>query len=143
MGGWVEEVFYSYYQMAEILTRMPVQANTLERLVEIAMKAMAVHPTRSEALYVLTRYCRMTGKHEAGYTFGKMGLAIPYPKNDILFISEFVYDYALADEVAVLSSWLPGKNDETVTLYELALKGKLLSAGDRARITANIMKRKK
>ena len=139
MGGWTEEVFYSHYQKGEYILMVPDYPNVFEELLMNCLRALEVHPTRSEAIYTFVRFCRLTGRYLIGYHFGKMGLSIPYPKGDILFVNSTVYQYALADETAVCCSWL-NKPAETVRLYEQALASPEMPMVDKLRVETNLLK---
>lgn len=115
IGGWVEEVFYSNYRIAEanrLLNRSPI---------EITKAYMAAHkalPSRAEPLYQLATYNRIKGNHTIAYQYAKKGSLIPFPKEQILFISDEVYNYLIWDELAV-SAYNIGNYQES---YDICLK---------------------
>ena len=139
MGGFAEEVFYSLYQKAECVSRIPGYPGAFGEILSAAVRAYEARPSRAEALYTLARYCRCTGRYLLGYTFGALGASIPYPAQDVLFIDSHVYDYALADETGVCATWV-GRHAEASAYYRRALAGKAVPEADRIRILANLEK---
>tara|TARA_R110000868_G_scaffold81820_7_gene231418 strand:+ start:6102 stop:7343 length:1242 start_codon:yes stop_codon:yes gene_type:complete len=96
MGGWHEEIYYSKL-------RCGILKGLMERpLAEVAgcfVDAFNYRPIRAEPLWFLSRMYRMNNMPAAAYLYAKMGLDIPYPENDILFIQDDVYRWGILDEV--------------------------------------------
>ena len=97
MGGWEEEVYYSLFRLA-IIGMM--QGKPWDQIINLFLGAYNYRPCRSEPLYHIARIYRMNGYPRIGYIYAKMGLTIPMPIYDILFISQDVYDWQLLDELA-------------------------------------------
>ena len=97
MGGWEEEQFYAAFRIA--LCRGLQNKHWFE-IQQAFLEAWELRPSRAEPLHQLARVYRLMGHPKLGYMFAKMALDIPYPENDILFVSADVYKYAVLDEVA-------------------------------------------
>jgi len=73
-GGWVEEIYYSLYQMGKC---MIYDGEPYERFKKVLLDAYYYRPSRLESLYTLLLYCRTNGKCEDGYsTWGEITLEI-------------------------------------------------------------------
>jgi len=97
MGGWEEEVFYSLYRvgiLAGILNK------SWPEIQQAFLDAYEYRPIRAEPLYQIARlYRQVHNRPRLAYMYARMALEIPYPQNDILFISEDVYKYQVLDEI--------------------------------------------
>lgn len=105
LGGWFEEVWYSHYQIAKCYETL----NNVGKMELWANKAYKYHPKRAEPLYFLTRYFRICGEHYKAYHYYLKGKNIPYPKDDVLFIEESVYDGLFEYENTILACYVYGK----------------------------------
>lgn len=88
MGGWIEEVWYSYYMVAKLWLILKDE-NKFECW---ANKAYNYKRDRAEPIYELAKYFREVGQQIKSYHYYKIGVNIPYPKNDLLFIENKIYD---------------------------------------------------
>jgi glycosyltransferase involved in cell wall biosynthesis len=97
MGGWEEEAYYSLYRVAMIKA---ILDRSWEEIQQAFLDAFDFRPIRAEPLYQIARlYREVHNKPRLGFMFARMALEIPYPHQDILFISEDVYKYQILDEV--------------------------------------------
>jgi glycosyltransferase involved in cell wall biosynthesis len=96
MGGWEEEQFYSAYRIGMC---RGLQNKPWEQIQQGFLEAWEIRPSRAEPLYQIARVYRMMGHPKLGYLFAKMALDLPYPTEDILFVSEDVYKYGILDEI--------------------------------------------
>jgi glycosyltransferase involved in cell wall biosynthesis len=100
MGGWVEEVWYSLYQVA-------VLKELLERPWPETMAAyLAAHqlrPDRAEPLFRVGAYYRRREEHHLAHLFLARAHEIPCPPSDRLFVERLLYGYGIAFEHAVAS----------------------------------------
>lgn len=101
LGGWEEEVFWSRYQRALLVAGWNRPAGITELL-----EAWEYRPTRAEPLYELTRIFREETKYSLAYLFGSEGRRIAYPKDDVLFVERWIYDWGVAFEWAVAAYWV-------------------------------------
>lgn len=97
-GGWAEEVYYSLYRIA-------IAKAMLDRpwpeIMEAFLAAYNYRPIRAEPLYHIAQIYRQKFNMPAvGYMFAKAALDIPFPQNDILFVPDALYNFAILDEVA-------------------------------------------
>ena len=97
-GGWPEEVFYSLYRIA-------ISKAMLNRpwgeIMESFLVAYNYRPSRAEPLYHIAQIYRTKMQMPAvAYVFAKAASDIPFPANDILFVPDAIYNYAILDEVA-------------------------------------------
>jgi hypothetical protein len=63
------------------------------------LEAWEIRPTRAEPLHQIARIYRLMGHPRLGFLYAKMAADIPYPADDILFVSEDVYKYGVLDEI--------------------------------------------
>lgn len=96
LGGWPEEVYYSQLRCAIV---MGIMEKPLAEIAHEFIKAYNIRPTRSEPLWFLARLYRTNNMPAMAYVYARMGLEIPYPEQDILFIQDDVYRWGLLDEV--------------------------------------------
>jgi glycosyltransferase involved in cell wall biosynthesis len=102
MPGWDEETWSAHLQRARILKRMGYP-----NFITAALEAYSYRPKRSEPIYDLAKYCREQGLHEAGAEFAEIGMNIPKPDNDILFIEDYPYDFGLEEEFSICAYYSP------------------------------------
>jgi tetratricopeptide (TPR) repeat protein len=108
IGGWVEEVHYSYYQIGKCYDHMN---KPLE--MELWMnKAFEFYPKKAEPLYHLTRYFRERSQHFKAYHYYLKGRDIPYPKDDVLFIENHVYEGLFHYEATILDCYVVGRSKQ-------------------------------
>ena len=103
LGGWYEEIYYSMKRIGDAYTKL---GYSNEKIETAYMRTYNSFKHRSEPLYCLARYYRLKGDFERAYKFGKLGITIPFPKDDLLFVDRYVYDYALKDELSISSYYV-------------------------------------
>lgn len=97
MGGWGEEVYYSYYQVG--LARMRKGEDIWGYLPDL-LHAFISRPVRLESLHHLIRSCRLSGLSHLGYYLGRMGEKNLYP-GDFLFIDKGIHEWGFWDELSL------------------------------------------
>ena len=105
LGGWFEEIFYAHYQIGKCYDH-------LQKPLEMELwmnKAFEYRPQRAEPIYHLTRYFREKSQHYKAYHYYMKGRDIPYPKDDLLFIENAVYEGMFAYENTILACYINGK----------------------------------
>lgn len=103
MGGWYEEVWYSYYMISNCYS----QLNKLDEAAEWAIKGHEYHSGRAEALYEMCKKFREIGKHQDALKFYNLGKDITYPKEDRLFVNYSLYENKLFEyEMSILYYYL-------------------------------------
>lgn len=108
MGGFMEEVFWSQYQIAllqELLKKPP------EVFLKSYCKAFLLCPDRAEPLNKIATYYRFAQNYKKGYEITKLALSLPYPTHG-LFVEEWVYSYNLLLENSIDAYWI-GKYEES------------------------------
>ena len=96
MGGWEEEQFYAAYRIGMC---MGLQNKPWLEIQQAFLEAWNIRPIRAEPLHQIAKIYRLMGHPRLGYLFAKMALDLPYPENDILFVSADVYKYGILDEI--------------------------------------------
>jgi len=98
LGGWHEEVFYAHLNLghAYITTHQDSMA------LSTWMDAYNMHSQRAETIYEIAKYYRLKGKNKIAMAFCMLGRAIPYPKNDNLFIHNDVYETGFDYELSIV-----------------------------------------
>jgi glycosyltransferase involved in cell wall biosynthesis len=96
MGGWEEEQFYSAFRigMCRGLLNKP-----WEEIQQAFLESWEIRPHRAEPLHQIARVYRLMGHPRLGFLFAQMASQMPYPEEDILFVSEDVYKYGILDEI--------------------------------------------
>lgn len=109
-GDFYEEVYFSFYQVAENYC----DQNNWSKALKWYLKAYNNNPRRAEPLYKIAHYYRCKdSKHQTiACDFARLGLAIPYPKNERLFIEHKVYDYFLLEELSIAAFYVPKYRNE-------------------------------
>lgn len=134
MGGWEEEQFYAAYRIA--LCR-GLQNKPWFEIQQAFLEAWELRPNRAEPLHQLARVYRLMGHPRLGYLFAKMALEIPYPENDILFVSADVYKYAVLDEIAS-TAFYAGKPHMGYAACKKLLTENLLPESEISRVQTNL-----
>jgi glycosyltransferase involved in cell wall biosynthesis len=135
MGGWEEEVFYSLY-------RVGILAGLLNKpwpeIQQAFLDAYEYRPNRAEPLYQIARlYRQVHDRPKLAYMYARMALEIPYPQNDILFISEDVYKYQILDEVGA-TAYYAGKPHIGLAACQRLINENLVPQEHRQRCVDNL-----
>jgi glycosyltransferase involved in cell wall biosynthesis len=97
LGGWAEESWYARLQIARCLLRQGDEAGFLQH----ALAAWNDRPHRAEPLYDLAKYHRDRSLNAPATLFAATGLQIGRPKDDTLFIEDWIYDWGLREEYSI------------------------------------------
>lgn len=118
-GGWQEEVWYSKLMLGEIYQEM----NFWDQALHWYLDAYQTNRDRAESLQKIATHYRLEGKNELAYLFAKHGSRIPFPKDQLLFISDPVYKYQFDEEISIAAYYIPLFKDEGFEAADrLALK---------------------
>jgi tetratricopeptide (TPR) repeat protein len=100
LGGWFEEVWFSYYSIGNCYKEMGDMVNA----VHYWMEAFQYFPQRLENLYEIISHYRYVGKNNLSYLYCDMALKKlkQNPTPDYLFLQKGVYDYKLLYEMSVI-----------------------------------------
>lgn len=96
MGGWEEEQFYAAYRVGMC---RGLQEKPWIEIQQAFLEAWELRPTRAEPLHQIARVYRLMGHPRLGFLYAKMAADIPYPADDILFVSEDIYRWGILDEI--------------------------------------------
>jgi len=140
MGGWKEEVYYSYYRIAKA---KELKNNEWEDIQKAYMAAWKFLPTRIEPLHKIAEHYRKSDDFETAYRYAKIGSGINYPTDQSLFLFKDVYDWKIWDELSV-SSYYVGKYQESVDAAAKALDSGMVPSYEIERLkeTINFSKNK-
>ena len=137
LGGWPEEVYYSLYRVA---IAKAVQEKPWHEIKEAFLTAYNYRPSRAEPLFHIAQVYRMKFNQPAvAYIYAKMAADIPYPKDDILFIPDILYKFAILDELASVS-YYAGRPDVGYMASKALLEQNRVPDSEVARVQANYVK---
>ena len=102
MGGWYEEIWYSYY----MISRCYFLLNDFEKFEAWAIKAYKNRRERSEPIYHLVKYFRENSQHFKAWHYLLLGKSIGFPSNDLLFMEKEVYSYLFDYEETILHYYI-------------------------------------
>ena len=93
LGGWVEEVWHSWFNMGHCYKEMGDHTMSLH----CWMEAYAAFPNRAESLYEIIQHYRVVGKCRLAQTFYETAKQTmkEFPERDYLFMQKDVYDYKI------------------------------------------------
>ena len=114
IGGWVQEVWYSYYYIGNCYSKMGDHINA----VHYWMEGYQYYPNRIENLYKIIEHYRIKGKNVLSHAFYELA---DYQRsidktNDHLFLEKNIYEYKLDYEFTILAYYRNTKNID-VTPY--------------------------
>lgn len=118
-GGWQEEVWYSKMMIGEIYEDLDFWDQALHWYLE----AFQSNYARAEPLQKIATHYRLKGQNDLAYLFAKQGSKIPFPKDQLLFISDPVYKYQFDEEISIAAYYIPQFKEEGFEAADrLALK---------------------
>ena len=133
LGGWNEEVFYSYYQAGRI---MEILKKEFDEIIRMYFQAYQVAPWRAESLWAAARLCRNYCRWDQAYRFAKQALKIQYPEG-ALFVGQGIYEWAILDEFAISAYWTEHFYESRMASIQL-LKDAKFPPDQKDRIEANL-----
>lgn len=102
LGGWVEEVYYSLFQIAQLKVEL---GRSVDEVTQAFLRAYEYRPQRAESLYYLARYLRFNDRIKLAYIYALGAVNTPM-SNDKLFINYEAYGWQAKDELAVAAYWV-------------------------------------
>ena len=102
MGRWLEEAWFSAFQVGVLYKRL----NNIHKFEYWMQKAHDMRPWRAEPMYHLTEYFRVAGKLHKAYEYCKIGAQIKYPEQDVLFVEKFPHTGGFAYEKTILDYYV-------------------------------------
>jgi hypothetical protein len=133
LGGWQEEIFYSYYTIIHSKIRLE---RPFEEILDDMFKSYFYHPQSAESLYEVLRYCRVKKLYSIGYYIGKIAQQIKLPTTEKLFVRKSIYQYQILDELSVCAYHI-GRFEESFALCTYILESNVCKGEDVLRIFAN------
>jgi tetratricopeptide (TPR) repeat protein len=117
MGGWNQEVWYSYYRIGLCHKQMGKMGDAIYSW----MAGYDFLPDRLEALYEIIQHYRNESKHKICYRFYQIALDILKQNNNIdgyLFLHKDVYSFQILYEYTIIALYVGIKNinNEVVTI---------------------------
>ena len=118
MGGWSQEVWYSYFRMGKCYKQ---KGNTAEAI-NCFLNAYNVEPKRVENLYELVQMYRCSSHHKLAKLFCDLAISIVAEvgetKSEFLFLQNDVYTHKLLYERTIISCYnnVSNINNEVVTI---------------------------
>jgi tetratricopeptide (TPR) repeat protein len=113
VGGWEQEVWYSYYRLGEIYKRK----DDIQQAIMYWMEGFALLPERLENVYKIINHYRIVGKQKLAYTYVKLIVDVfnthktqPNIRNSYLFTENNVYTHLIDYEIIILSYYNGNKN---------------------------------
>ena len=133
LESWPEEVYFSWLRvgMCRAILEKPI-----EMITDAMMRAYETKPDRAESLYHLSCIYRKYGRPRNAFLVASMGLTIPPPQNDILFVDMANYRWGLLDEVATTAFYV-GKYHMGLAACEKLLSEPYLPEEHRPRVENN------
>jgi len=116
-GGWIEEVWYSYFNIGKCYAELQEK----EKAICAWMSAYNEYPNRIENLYEIIQHYRIIGKHKLAYVFFQLAMESKkkYPDHDYLFMQKDIYDYKLEYEFSIIGYYY---NPHKIDLASLSMK---------------------
>lgn len=119
MGDWVEEVFWSLFQVAQLKQK---QNYPLEDVIQSYYKAHRYRPHRCEPIYYLAEIYNIKGQYDLAYACIKGWQALPKPlKKDVLFSLDWIEQYGVLFQLSIASYYVENYQ-ESLDLNNTLLK---------------------
>lgn len=96
-GSWDEEMWWSHYAIGLCYERIGDEGLMLKSHLE----AYAKRPHRAEPLFKLAKYYRDRNSHHMAMIFFKKAVEIPFPKDDVLFVENDIYQFGALSEAGI------------------------------------------
>jgi len=100
LGGWIEEVWYSHFNIGHCYARKNDKANAIMAWLD----AFDCYPARVENLHEIIHHYRIAGKNKLAYQFCVVAKKIIDSQQnfDFLFMQKDVYDYKIDYELSIV-----------------------------------------
>ena len=133
LGSWHEEVFFSWMRVGMC---REFQGKPVEQIADAFMMAFETAPNRVEPLYHLSCIYRKYNRPRNAFLVASLGLSIPMPEHDILFVDRANYLWGIYDEIAT-TSYYTGRPQVGLGACEKLLKEPYLPKEHRERVENN------
>ena len=117
IGGWNQEVWYSYYMIGKCYTKL----NDIPNALFYWLEGYEYYPERIENLYEIIKYYRLNGQNKLAYHYYKIA---DYHRNenqstDHLFYHKNIYEYKLDYEFTIIAYYC---NFANMNVYKSFMK---------------------
>lgn len=133
LGAWQEEVFFSWMRVGMC---REFQGKPVEQIADAFMMAFESAPHRVEPLYHLSCIYRKYNRPRNAFLVASLGLTIPIPEQDILFVDRANYLWGIYDEIAT-TAFYAGKAHIGYAACEKLLKETHLPEEHHVRVRNN------
>jgi len=118
LGGWIEEVWYSYYRIGLCYKNM----NKISDAIESWLRGYDLYPERLEGIYEIICHYRITSKHKLCFEFYNIAKKILDKNNNrdsYLFLHNDVYLYKIYYEYTIFAAYcgINNINDEAIIVF--------------------------
>ena len=125
LGGWKEEVWYSYYKIGLCYKNL----KKYDESIIAFLNCVDYYPERLEGLYEIINYYRMNGKNKLAFHFYNIAksILINTTENDrsgYLFLHNNIYTYELFYEYSIIAFYngIKNINDEIMRVFNNSLE---------------------
>jgi tetratricopeptide (TPR) repeat protein len=136
-GGWIEEVWQSYFSAGKCYMAISDFPNALNMWLE----GYQVYPNRIENLYFIINYYRNIGKNRNSYQFYRIAKdsmkRFGGASDEFLFLEKDIYEYKLDYEMTILGYYENPDNIDLKTLSMKVLSNRLVEDGISKNVLSN------
>ena len=128
LGGWFQEIWYSFYRIGLLYKRMDKMSDAIFYW----LAAYECFPDRIENLYEIMQYYRIIGQCKTALVFYNLARNILDKKlnwSDYLFLQNDVYKYKLEYEYSIIASYVGVRNinKQVVTILNKSNDGNIIN----------------
>ena len=105
LGGWIEEVWFSYYRIGLCFKNM----GKMDDAIKYWLEGFNYYPERLESMYEILQYYRIHSKHQLGdmiYQKSKKILDMKKNRDNYLFLHNDIYTYKIYYEYTIIASYI-------------------------------------
>jgi len=118
LGGWIEEVWYSLYQIAQLKAQLQ---RPWSEVMEAYLAAWQKHPGRAGPLYRIAMHYQSRREYATSHLFLSRAMAVKRPSPQALFVESSLYDYQIALDYAVASYYV-GDHEAAISANNAILR---------------------
>ena len=120
VGGWFEEVWFSYYMVSFCYLMLKDEDNSIV----YCLKGYEFYPKRAECIFLIAKYLCDNKKYNLSKIFVELGEKIPLP-DDKLFVGRDVYEYQFQFIKSIISFYLDDFKNGLVSCNNLLMKNNI------------------
>ena len=135
VGGWIEEVWYSYYSIGKCWRDL----KDMDRAIAAWMDAFQAYPNRIENLYEIVQHYRVIGKNNLSYWFYMIAdrMRREHPEREYLFMQKDIYDFKLDYELSILGYYVNIDNHDLAAVSMKVLADRNVTDATMTNVLAN------